>query len=198
MDASAGNQISPGAGTVIPAPARRPIGHPPIPCLTEYPLPLDVEALDLEVRMTLNDGRYVVVAPSEEITGLLYPFSSRARTVLIALLNGCSLRMGATRAGISVETVRMWGQRHPEWADAQAKASDWGFSATFESELHHVAMDRTHRGQIRALELVAKSRAPEYREKNQLEISVITAAQTAVAKLGSGWDEEANQTRTQP
>ena len=184
-------------GQVIPAPSRpyppKPFGPPKIPCLAVNPAPLQIVPL-----LNLSQGRYTIAIEEPAIRGLVEPFADRARVVLLALLDGCTVRMAAARAGIALNTVDRWRKEHPEFAQAESTAKEWGFATTQEAELHHIAMDRTHRGQVRALELVTKSRAPEYREKQQLEISVVQRAQQAVADLGSGWTDESTQPPVSP
>ena len=121
-------------------------------------------------------------------SGLLAPWNGRARVALLALLNGQSLRMAAITAGMSVETLRRMRAAEPEYQRACQQAEDVGFGRVFESELYDRALDREDRGSMRALELVVKARSADYREKAQLQLSVVHAAQDSISAAG-GWKQ---------
>lgn len=147
---------------------------------------------ELRTNLTLDAGDFRVELPEDTIRGLLEPFSTRARMVIVSLLRGYSQRMAAATAGISDETVRLWGKAHPEFAQAVAKASNLGFSRTFERELHQRALaGPDDRGSMRALELVTKARAPEYREKQQIAMEVTHRAEQALGMMVQGWSDDA-------
>lgn len=146
---------------------------------------------ELRTNLALDGGDFRVELPEDVLRGLLEPFSTRARMVIVSLLRGYSQRMAAATAGIDDETVRVWGKRHPEFAQAVQKAASLGFSRTFERELHQRALaGPDDRGSMRALELVTKARAPEYREKQQIAMEVTHRAEIALGGMVQGWDDD--------
>ncbi|HML98922.1 MAG TPA: hypothetical protein PKD75_10605 [Tepidiformaceae bacterium] len=180
---------NPGPNAVRNVRGMKPLG----PMADDVTPPLLPETIDqLAQHLTLNaDGFSVVSLPAEEISGLLEPFNGRARGVLVAMLRGYSQRMAAATVGVTGDTVTDWGKRHPEFAQALRKAADWGFSRTFERELHQRALAGPEdRGSMRALELVAKSRAPEYREKQQIAMEVTHRAEIALGNMVQGWSDD--------
>lgn len=127
---------------------------------------------------------------AEAISGLLAPFTGRARVALIALLRGASQGMAGAAVGIAPETMRLWQRQDPAFAEAVKSAQAWGFSATFESELYSRALaGREDRGSMRALEMVVKARDAAYRDKTQTTIEVIARAAGAVGQLAGGWQD---------
>lgn len=124
------------------------------------------------------------------MTGFLRPFSGPARTLLIGLLQGRSLLQACVTARITDTTARLWQREDPEFRQAVEFAQQLGFASTIESELYHVALDRSHRGQIRALEIIAKARRPEYREKAQVQMTVIHQAEEASSNVIDGWQSD--------
>lgn len=155
---------------------------------TDILVTADVHAL--AKNLTLDGGDFQVITPVEEIRGLLAPFSNRARHILVSLLRGYSIRMAAANVGLTDETVRLWGKKAPEFAQAVQRASNLGFSRTFERELHSRAMAGTDdRGSMRALEMVVKARAPEYREKQQVHMEVVHRAEQALGGMVQGWEQ---------
>jgi len=155
---------------------------------------------ELQTNLTLDGGDFRVVVPEDTLRGLLEPFSTRARMVIVSLLRGYSQRMAAATAGMSDEGVRLWGKAHPEFARAVREASNLGFSRTFERELHQRALaGPDDKGSMRALELVTKARAPEYREKQQIAMEVTHRAEIAMSGLVQGWSgDDAAPDSTQP
>jgi hypothetical protein len=140
----------------------------------------DVAALARNLR--LDGGDFTVLIPEGEIRGLLLPWNTRARQVLVSLLRGYSLRSAAATAGIDHDTVTRWGKKHTDFSQALTKAREWGFTRTFESELQRRALaGPDDRGSMQALLAVAKARAPEYREKSQLQLEVLHRAEAAEA-----------------
>lgn len=166
------------------------IGRPPLGPLAdnETPVLISSEITTLAKNLSLDAGDFTVLTNAEEIRGLLGPFNARARHVLVSLLRGYSKRMAATMVGVDVDTLTRWGKSVPEFAQAMSKASDWGFSRTFERELYSRALaGPDDKGSMRALELVTKSRAAEYREKAQVQMEVIHRAQEAMSGAFGGW-----------
>ena len=169
-------------------------GAPPLGPLADASTgPLVAAAIDqLAQHLAMNGDEFTVPMPAEEIAGLLEPFNGRARGVLVAMLRGYSQRMAAATVGVTGDTVSDWGKRHPEFAQALRKAADWGFSRTFERELHQRALaGPDDKGSMRALELVTKARAPEYREKQQIAMEVTHRAEMALGNMVQGWSEDA-------
>lgn len=157
---------------------------------------IEVEPLDTETVMTIQDaltldtGDYRVPLPVEEITGLLGPFNTRARVILIHLLKGYSRGMASTVAGVSESTLESWEKRDPEFREATVRAYQMGFRRTFEPELYRRAMAGSDdRGSMRALELVTKARDASYREKSQVAMEVVHRAGESMAKMVNGWTE---------
>lgn len=145
---------------------------------------------ELRQNLRLDGGDFQVTLDVEALRGLLLPFNGRARHVLVSLLRGYSQRMAAASAGIDPETLRRWGLRHPEFAAAVKQAEGLGFSRVFERELYSRAMAGPEdRGSMRALELVTKARAAEYREKTQVQMEVVHRAQEAMTGAFGGWDQ---------
>lgn len=145
---------------------------------------------ELRQHLKLDGGDFAVTLDVEALRGLLLPFNGRARVVLVALLRGFSQRMAAASAGIDPETLRRWGVRHREFADAVKQAEGLGFSRVFERELYSRAMAGPEdRGSMRALELVTKARAAEYREKSQVQMEVVHRAQEATTGAFGGWEQ---------
>lgn len=127
----------------------------------------------------------------ETMTGLLRLAESRARdsgrAIAAALLAGKPWRWAAMEGGVHPATLDKWTRADPELRQCLSLCEQMGFARTIESELYSVALDRSHRGQIRALELVAKARAPEYRDKHQVEMTVRHTAEQAQAAVTDGW-----------
>ena len=189
-----------------PNAVRKVRGMPPLgPLADSVTPPLSPQVIDAlanhlnvsagDVTLPSEDGeeagavvQFNIAPPAEEIAGLLEPFNGRGRGVLVAMLRGYSQRMAAATVGVTGDTVSNWGKRHPEFAEALRKAADWGFSRTFEKELHQRALaGPDDKGSMRALELVTKARAPEYREKQQIAMEVTHRAEIAMSGLVQGW-----------
>ena len=124
----------------------------------------------------------------ETVTGLLQPFSGRARKAIEGLLNGMTFGMAYVNAGYTNESFRLARMRDPEFAAAVEKAADMGFRRVYERELYDRALDRNDRASGRLLELILKARSADYREKAQLQMSVIHAAADAFGSAG-GWKQ---------
>jgi hypothetical protein len=159
---------------------------------SETPMLLTRDVEQLKSNLNINGGDFAVTVPIEELVGLLQPFNTRARHVLVSLLRGYSRDMAATAIGMTHEGLRGWGKRHPEFAEAMTKASQMGFSKVFEGELYRRALaGPDDRGSMRALELVAKSRSSAYRDKSQHQVDVIHHAQAATEQaFGGEWVNE--------
>lgn len=154
---------------------------------------LSQDIRELQNNLTIDGGGFQVTVDPEFLSGLLRPFNGRARHILVSLLRGYSQRMAASAAGIDPETLRRWGVRHPEFALAVKQSEQLGFSRVFERELYNRALaGPDDRGSMRALELVTKSRAPEYREKQQVHMEVVHRAQAAMTGAFGGWDAADN------
>lgn len=154
-----------------------------IPLPSENPPTLRKDALDAE---ELSPDM-AAAPPGEDLAGLLRPFNGRARIVLVQLLRGHSLTMAATTAGVTATTVARWRKMDPAWNDAVETALSWGFARVYESELYDRALDRGDRASGRLLELVLKSRSPDYRDKSQMRHEVIHRAEQAHADIVAGW-----------
>lgn len=155
------------------------------PLANELTRPVEEEIPEQRIA-TLRPGAAAPL-PADQVWGLLRPFSGRARGILIGLLRGDSAAMAAAAQGTTAETVRVWSRKSPEFAAAVATAREWGFATVYEAELYRIALDTEHRGQIRALEMVVKSRDSAYRDKAQLQIEVIRAAGEAEQRMVGGW-----------
>ena len=90
------------------------------------------------------------------------------------------------RAGINDETSRRWAIAHPAWREALNWAQSCGVSL-YEGALETIALDYSRRDQVRALELVLKSRAPEYRDKHQHELTIRAAFGEAGAAIAAAY-----------
>ena len=139
-----------------------------------------------------------VTLPGEVVGGLLQTAMDRAgdggKMVAAGLLRGQSWRMAAACAGLDDETVKKWCKKDQILNDCLNTCFSLGFSRTFESELYNRALAGSEdRGSIRALEMVVKARAPEYRDKAQVQMDVVHRAVEAGQALTAGWqDEESN------
>ena len=154
----------------------------------------------LPIATTISpEGQITISLPPEAVRGFLTPFSGRARVVLAGLLQGYSRGMAAAAAGISNETVRLWGKKDPEFARALEQAREWGFSRGPESELFRRAFaGEQDRGSMRALELIVKAGSPEYREKVQQRLDVVHHAERMMATLADGWRDDTLPSSTSP
>ena len=111
----------------------------------------------------------------------------QGRILGVALLSGKSLRIAATMAGFSPETIRQWLQKYPDVRYAVLTAEAIGASV-FERELERRALAGSDdRGSVRALELVVKARMPEYRDKTQVQMDVVHKAESAVLDIVGDW-----------
>lgn len=155
------------------------------------PVPLgDVERL--RDALTVGNDSFGVTVSADLLIGLLGPFNTRARAILVALLRGYSRGMAATTAGIAEATLDNWEKRVPEFREATVQAHQMGFRRTFEPELYRRAMaGNDDRGSMRALELVTKARDSAYRDKSQLQMEVVHRAGESMTKLVGGWTDEA-------
>ena len=128
---------------------------------------------------------------AELVTGLLGIAEARARdsgrAIAAALIAGKPMRWAAMEGGVHPMTVDRWMRADPELRHCLTMCEQLGFARTIDSELYHVAMDRSHRGQVRALEIIAKARQPEYRDKVQMEMTVRHAAEQAQDAVTDGW-----------
>jgi len=153
--------------------------------------------LHVEIIYSRPGDSWQVNVPAEAVARVLAPFLGRKRAFLVRLLNGWSKRAAATGAGVSVRTTQLWAKADGEFAESVAFCESVGFSTVIESELYRRALAGVaDRGSMRALELVVKSRAPEYREKAQIQLDVIQQASEASARLVAGWQEN-NPTRAE-
>ena len=149
------------------------------------------DVAELQTNLAVGDGTFTVMPPSEQLWGLLAPFNTRARHIIVSLLRGYSHGMAATAAGVAENTMQRWMKAHPEFREAVGTASQMGFRRTFEPELYRRAMaGREDRGSMRALELVTKARDSAYRDKSQVQHEIITRAQESTAALTGGWQAQ--------
>lgn len=147
--------------------------------LTFKDVPAGEVVAPLAPKVTYNgpSDHWAVEIPAAELEALIAPFEGRKRAYLVALLNGKSKRMAAANVGVSDRQIRNWAQADPPFGQAASVLYDIGFSTVLESELYRRAMAGSDdRGSMRALELIIKSRDPEYREKSSIEFSVARAA----------------------
>lgn len=110
----------------------------------------------------------------------------------MALLNGCSKRRAANRVPIGESTLDTWLKADVRFREAFELCRQLGLGETAEAELEYIAFDREHRGQIRALELMLKSRAPEYRDKHQVSMEVTHRAASAGQAMIEGYTPAAD------
>lgn len=163
-----------------------PLIDPSTPPLTES----DVEVL--QTHLTVSGGDFNVTPPAEFLGGLLSPFNTRARAVLVALLRGYSRGMAAAAGGVGETTVEGWEKRHPEFREAMVQCLNLGFRRVFEPELYRRALAGPEdRGSMRALELVTKARDSAYRDKSQVQHELIQRAVEAEVGFTSGWQQGA-------
>ena len=152
------------------------------------PVPIANVADDLTEEMVAwTPHGPVIRPPASEIIGLVSPWRGRARSVLLALLQGATRGGAATVAGVPLRAVEKWCRDQADFRRAVEIAQGWGFAATYERELHERAMDRKDRGSARLLEMVVKSRDAAYRDKSTLQLEVVQRAQEAVQELSAGW-----------
>lgn len=124
----------------------------------------------------------------DELRGCISKFNSRARVILVGLLNGFSLKQATLRAGRTSDCAERWAKVDPEFREAMELCKQYGTAFVYESELERRALAGSDdRGSMRALELVVKARDASYRDKSQVEVAHVIAAQNAEAQLTSGW-----------
>ena len=112
---------------------------------------------------------FQVEVPIEHLTEMLVEFDGRRRAFLVALLNGYSKRAAASSVGVTARAVQLWAKKDERFAEAVRYCEDIGFAAVIETELYRRAVAGTDdRSSMRALEMVLKSRRPEYRDKPQV------------------------------
>ena len=138
---------------------------------------------DIEV-----DARYVA--------GLLSKCRNRAggesyAVVARGLLRGLSRSMAVAGSGISYRTLNDQCLRDPEIADVLKECEQVGFSLIHEREMYRRAhAGAEDRGSVRMLEVIAKARDPQYREKYQVEHEHIVRAEERTARVLGGWQAE--------
>lgn len=150
---------------------------------------LDTSAVSqIQNHLSLSFDGFQIEIPAEQISGLLQPFNTRARVILIHLLKGYSRGMAAAQAGVSEGALNAWEKGDPEFREATVWAYQTGFRRTFEPELYRRALaGPDDRGSMRALELVTKARDSAYRDKSQVQHEIITRAMEATGSLTGGW-----------
>jgi len=159
--------------------------------------PSDLQTL--EDALAIGDGEFRVTIPASELAGLIGPWNTRARVILIHLLKGYSRGMASTQAGVSEDALANWEKAHPAFREATVYAYQMGFRRTFEPELYRRAMAGTEdRGSMRALELVTKARDSAYRDKAQMQLEVTHRAVESMGKLVAGWSEPSPETPSVP
>lgn len=157
-----------------------PLGPYPLPGCS--PAPLDLGSLPSDVR-----GKPLRQS-DEWIAGRLSPFNGRARVFLSALLGGASIKAGAIMASLSTNTIDRWRKDHPEFKQAVEDCLNAGFATVIEAELYRRALAGSDdRGSMRALELIVRARAPEYREQRDTKLSVMVQAADTMSSLVAGW-----------
>ena len=114
-----------------------------------------------------------VHVPTADVAHALAPFEGRKRAFLVRLLNGRSKRAAAAGAGISVRATQLWAKADRDFAEAVAFCGEVGFATVIEDELYRRALaGPSDSGSMRALELVAKSRDPRYRDRTANEVTL--------------------------
>ena len=152
----------------------------------------EVTAAPLALRVSYSAPTlpFQVEVPVEYLAETLLPFDGRRRAFLVALLNGYSKGAAAASIGLSARAVQLWAKKDERFAEAVRCCEAIGFSTVMETELYGRAVGGTaDTGSMRALELVVKSKRPEYREKHQFEPDTIVGAGRAITALAAGWRE---------
>ncbi|MEY4762250.1 MAG: hypothetical protein RLZZ200_2106, partial [Pseudomonadota bacterium] len=157
---------------------------------SQTPMLLKADIAELQRNLAIDAGEFQVLIPAEAIRGLLSPFNSRARHVLVSLLRGYSVGMAAASAGISNDSVLRWGRSEPSFGQAVQQARDWGFRRTAERELQRRAMAGSDdKASGRLLELWVKREDAAYREKSQIAMEVTHKAGESLTRLVGGYVE---------
>lgn len=150
--------------------------------------------LALSVSYSAPELPFQVEVPVEYLAETLLPFDGRRRAFLVALLNGYSKGAAAASGGLSTRAVQLWAKKDADFAEAVRTCQGIGFAAVIESELYRRALAGTaDNGSARALEVVLKSRRPEYREKHHYEVEVLAEAKQAIAAMVAGWRESGSE-----
>ncbi|MFN0147332.1 MAG: hypothetical protein ACKVT1_12540 [Dehalococcoidia bacterium] len=133
----------------------------------------ETERTALEVSYCLPGDAWQAEVPTEDVARILAPFEGRKRAFLVRLLNGRSKRAAAAGVGISVRATQLWAKADPDFAEAVAFCKEVGFATVIEDELYRRALAGSQdSGSMRALELVAKSRDPRYRDRVANDVTV--------------------------
>lgn len=141
------------------------------------------------VQVVTSGNNVSIELDPEWVAGFVAPFQGRARIALEALLKGHTRGMAAVAAGVSARTLQRWAQEDPKLGEAIEAAQEAGFSRVYEAELYDRALDRSDRGSIRALELVAKSRSAAYRDKAQGRLDVVHHVGQQLRGHVGGWKD---------
>lgn len=144
--------------------------------------------------MTMTRNGRTIPASISKIRGLQGLVQELAgahyRVAAGALMAGCSYALAANLAGISQSAMADARKKRPDLAALLTQCEQIGFGL-YELELQKRALAGDQdRGSIRALEIVAKSRRAEYREKSAIAIDVIHRAEQSASRLVGGWDTQ--------
>lgn len=149
------------------------------------------------------------VASQQHMAGLLRRARNRAgeqgETICRALLGGAPWRAAAIAGGVLTggfghgqRGIWKWMAGDREMQDILTAAEEIGFARTVEAELYRRSFaGKDDRSSMRALEIVAKARRSDYREKSQLEVTVRDQATLAMESAGS-WLPSSESERVAP
>lgn len=126
----------------------------------------------------------------DDVRGVLAGLDGPARTFVLSVLNGQSMEAAAARTGRTVQGFYDRAKKDPAFKRTMELARQIGTRLIYEAELEDIALDRSHRGQMRALELLLKARLPEYREKQQVEMTHVMRAIEAGRTLIEGYSPD--------
>jgi hypothetical protein len=128
---------------------------------------------EVAVTYSVPGEPWQVSAPVELVTDLLSGHAGRKRAFLVRLLNGYSRTAAAAGAGVTSRAAQLWAKKDPDFAEAARRCEEIGFSEVVEAELYRRAFaGPSDPGSMRALELVARARAAEYRPQRAEAVDV--------------------------
>lgn len=133
--------------------------------------------------------------PAEWMIGLVLEAERRAgpkcRAVATQLLRGLPKSMATAAAGVSNNQIERWAEADRTLGDVLQQLESAGIARCLESELYRRATaGPSDRGSMRALELALKSRKAEYRDKQQMTLTVVASARQADASLLAEYIED--------
>lgn len=141
--------------------------------------PVDVLAIAAAAPWANSEGR-------EGICGLIAPYSRKARNLLIDLVSGSTLTTARARQVLPQASFDYWRDNWPEYRAAVDACYELG-TLRFEDELRRRALAGIDdKASMRALELIAKSRNADYRDRAQQDMAIVAALGT-VLQSARGW-----------